>query len=60
MAIRIPITMDSESAVKQGHPDRSRIKIGLQKIREALISDAKLASSRPSGLPKDWRNRVFK
>lgn len=40
--------------------DSARMRTGLQKIREALISDAKVASSRPSKLPKDWRNRVFK
>lgn len=45
---------------KKKERDSVRIRTGLQKIREALISDAKVASSRPSRLPKDWRNRVFK
>lgn len=45
---------------KQRQRDSVRVKAGLQRIREALISDAKIAYSRPSSLPKDWRNRVFK
>lgn len=45
---------------KQKKQDRDRVKVGLQRIREALISDAKMTASRGSGLPKDWRNRVFK
>lgn len=45
---------------KQKQGDNIRVRAGLQKIREALVSDAKVASSRPSSLPKDWRNRVFK
>ena len=43
---------------KQG--DIPRMMLGLQKVREALISNAKLKSSQETGLPKDWRNRVFK
>lgn len=45
---------------KQEQRDNDRVREGFQKIREMLISDAKVASLRPSRLPKDWRNRVFR
>jgi len=40
--------------------DSTRVKAGLQKLREAMIHDAKLESSRGSCLPKDWRSRLVK
>jgi len=45
---------------KQKRSDSVRVNLGLQKIREALINNAKTVSSQESGLPKDWRNRLFK
>lgn len=38
----------------------ARVRLGLQRIREALVNNAKVASSQESALPKDWRNRVFR
>jgi len=37
-----------------------RLKEGIEKFREALEQDAKEAAARGSGLPKDWRSRIFK
>ena len=37
-----------------------RLKEGIEKFREALEQDAKAISTRRSGLPKDWRNRILK
>ena len=37
-----------------------RLKEGIEKFREALEQDAKEATARGSGLPKDWRSRIFK
>jgi len=54
------IAAPQQTYKKLPQEDTGRVKAGLQKIRAALVSDAKLASSRPSRLPKDWRNRVFK
>ena len=54
------IAESAQTYERQREKDTFRIRTGLQKIREALISDAKVVSSRPSRLPKDWRNRVFK
>ena len=38
----------------------TRFREGFRKFREALEQDAREAAERGSGLPKDWRNRVFK
>ena len=37
-----------------------RLEKGIEKFREALEQDAKEATARGSGLPKDWRSRIFK
>ncbi len=37
-----------------------RDKEGIEKFREALEQDAKEATARGSGLPKDWRSRILK
>jgi len=39
---------------------RLKLKVGIEKFREALEQDAKEAAARGSGLPKDWRSRILK
>lgn len=44
----------------QKEGDERRLKLGIEKFREALEQDAKEAAVRGSGLPKDWRSRILK
>jgi len=37
-----------------------KAKEGGRKLREALLADYLKDRNRKSGLPKDWRNRIFK
>ena len=38
--------------------DRERVREGVSKMRQALAEDYLERRNRPTGLPKDWRNRV--
>jgi len=38
--------------------NKERVKEGVDKMHEALVEDYLERHNRPSGLPKDWRNRV--
>jgi len=37
-----------------------RLKEGLGKFQQALEQDAKEATERGTGLPKNWRSKIFK
>jgi len=45
---------------QQVSPPPGKLKEGLEKFGEALERDIRDAAERGSGLPKDWRNRIFK
>lgn len=45
---------------KEKEKGDQRLKESIAKFREALEQDAKEATARGSGLPKDWRNRILK
>lgn len=51
-----------ESPIRYSHKklNSTRLKEGLRKYKQALDQDEKKAAARGSGLPKDWRSRVFK
>lgn len=40
--------------------DSTRIKVGLDKFRQAMLIDAKAVQARGSGLPKDARDRLIR
>jgi hypothetical protein len=40
--------------------DPRKVKEGVDKMREALERDYWESLKKPSGLPKDWRNRVIR
>ena len=44
----------------QKQHDGQRLRAGLEKFREAMISDEKTAAAKKSALPADWRNRLLK
>ena len=46
---------------EQATPEiKQRVHEGFVKFKEALEQDEREARERGSGLPKDWRNRIFK
>lgn len=40
--------------------EKKRLHEGFIQMEQVLVEDYKRERQRPSGLPKDWRNRVFK
>jgi len=54
------IAAPQQTYKKLPQEDTGRVKAGLQKIRAALVSDAKLASSRPSRVFQRIGEIVFK
>ena len=57
MSIRISFDTSNYKPMKA---NLQRVKDGIAKMQEALINDWLIEQRRPSGLPKDWRNRVFR
>lgn len=61
MGSRTNVVRATSSAFKvREEKGNQRLKEGIEKFREALEQDAKEAAARGSGLPKDWRSRIFK
>jgi len=47
-------------AIELTGEERKRLKEGMEKVRESLIREYEEERTRPSSLPKDWRNRLIR
>lgn len=60
MAERVDVLCGAKTTFRGRREEDQRLRDGVQKFREALEKDAKVAvAARGSGMPKDWRSRVL-
>lgn len=53
------INIEDESKHKRCNLDKKLVEEGMQKVKEALLKDLEDDKRKGSGLPKDWRDKIF-